>query len=61
MIKSADHAAAVNRLRVSEPQLASIVPFYKVWRVSLRCLRALAYLVHQVALARLKDVYSRIN
>ena len=61
MIKLADHAAAVSRLRISERQLASIVPFYKVWGFSLPCLPALAYLAYQVALARLKDVYSRIN
>ncbi|KAF8273332.1 P-loop containing nucleoside triphosphate hydrolase protein [Lactarius quietus] len=30
MIKSAGHAATVRRLRVSEPQLASIIPFYRV-------------------------------
>ena len=61
MIKAADHAAAVSRLRVSEGQLAPLIPFYRVWSTSLRCLHALAYFVIQVALARLKDVYSRIH
>jgi len=30
MIKSAEHAAAVSRLRVSEAQLAAQIPFYRV-------------------------------
>ncbi|KAH9013254.1 hypothetical protein EDB84DRAFT_1533337, partial [Lactarius hengduanensis] len=30
MIKSADYAAAVNRLRVTERQLAPLIPFYRV-------------------------------
>ena len=58
MIKSAEHAAAVSRLRVSEPQLAVHIPFYRVWVFPYAAPTTLAYFVLQVALTRLKDVYS---
>ncbi|KAI9439886.1 DEAD-domain-containing protein [Lactarius indigo] len=61
MIKSAEHAGAVNRLRVTERQLAPLIPLYRVWDISYVGLQTLTYLVPQMALARLKDVYSRID
>ncbi|KAI9457193.1 DEAD-domain-containing protein [Russula earlei] len=58
MIKAADHAAAVSKLRITEQQLAPLIPSYHV-RNSDLCPNFHVDRKPQEALAKLKDTYIR--
>jgi hypothetical protein len=60
MIRAADHAAFVSKLKVPDQQLAPLVPFYHVRNADSYFLVARAYHL-QVALAQLKGTFSREN
>jgi hypothetical protein len=60
MIKAADHTAFVSKLRVTDRQLAPLIPFYHVRNVD-SYLIAIVLIELQMALVQLKGTYSRAS